>query len=173
MIARVSPMNRLPQSPEVPLIRKRAVASLLYLVLALSCTDIQSSTVEPFRPATPEARAAFAQHAAKDGLQGPRDRPTESNPKASSQGSRDALNDRFAADMKSLVESEIGGHAAAFFLAFYTIESRIVPGVCRTEGVDLEAYSYAFQLKHAAVFSRADEFMSASHLRYGDRSDRS
>jgi hypothetical protein len=164
MVARVSLMNRFLQSPEVPLIRKRDVASLLYLVLALSSADIQSSTVDPFRATTPEARAAFAQHATKGGLQGSRDGSIESSPEVSSRGSRDALNDRFVADMKALPVSEIGRHAAAFFLAFYTIKARIVPGVCRAEGVDLEAYSNTFQLKHAAMFTRADELMSASQL---------
>lgn len=53
----VSPMNRLTKPPELPLIRQRTVASLLYLVLALPSADIQSSTIETFTPATQEAKA--------------------------------------------------------------------------------------------------------------------
>jgi hypothetical protein len=146
------------------MIRKRVVAPLLYFALVLSTADIHSSTVEPFRPATPEAKAAFAQHASKDGLREPAGRAIDSSPELPSQGSRDALNERFASDMKSLAEAEIGRYAAAFFLAFYVTKARIVPGVCESEGVDLEAYLNAFQLEHAAMFNRADQIMGAYRL---------
>jgi hypothetical protein len=164
MVKKNSPMNRLLQSPDTPMTRKRIVAPLLYFVLVLSSADIHSSTIEPFRPATPEAKAAFAQHASKDGLRESAGGAIESSPEVPSQGSRDALNERFASDMKSLSEAEIGRYAAAFFLAFYVTKARIVPGVCESEGVDLEAYSNAFQLEHAAMFNRADQLMSASRL---------
>ncbi|KLD67765.1 hypothetical protein Y883_06270 [Luteibacter rhizovicinus DSM 16549] len=149
---------------EMPRSRKYIVALLLHAVLALSSTDIQSSTVQPFRPATPEARAAFAQHATKDGIHVSRRAPVELSAEVSSQRPHGALNDRIAPDLKSLSEAEIRLHVPVHFLAFYTVKTRILPNVCREEGVDLQAYSYAFQLKHAAMFDRADGLMRASNL---------
>jgi hypothetical protein len=157
MAANVSPMNRLSPSGKISMIRKFAAASILCPALAMFSVDIQSSAVQPFRPATPAARAALAQHATKRGLKESQDTAAELGSKPDFKAPRDRMNRGISAYMKLLSEYGVEKYAATSFLKFYMIRARSVPDVCRAEGVDMSAYSYAFQLKHAAMFLRANE----------------
>jgi hypothetical protein len=62
--------------------------------------------------------------------------------------------------MAPLSRTNAKKYAAAHFMGFYTLNSHAAADVCRAEGVDLEAYVRAFQVKHAAEFAQADKIMT-------------
>ncbi|PTR35148.1 hypothetical protein C8J98_101411 [Luteibacter sp. OK325] len=140
------------------MIRKIAAASVVCPVLALFAVEVQCSALQSTRPATLEARGALAEHATKGGPEKSLDTAVELGIKQASLSPRERMNRGISAYMKLLSENGVKKYAATSFLRFYMLRARSVPDVCRAEGVDMSAYSYAFQLKHAAMFRRASDF---------------
>ena len=139
------------------MICKIAAASLVCPVLALFSAEVQSSTLQSTRAATLEARGALTQHATKGGPKESPDAAVELGIKQAPLSPRERMKRGISAYMKLLSENGVKKYAATSFLRFYMIRVRSVPDVCQAEGVDMSAYSHTFQLKHAAMFRRAND----------------
>ena len=139
------------------MICKPSVATILCSVLGMFSAYIECSIARPFSPTTPASRAAIAQHVAKDGLQDSRKATIERGAVPTSPEARDAMNRGISDYLKLLSEDGAKKYAATSFLAFYMIRSRSVTDICQAESVDVSAYSYAFQVKHASLLVRANE----------------